>query len=57
MARRLHAAAAEKSGLAQLSGERVQKEVLRLLEAEDPVPVLRVMAATGILAEVFPGVR
>ncbi|MEI9887370.1 MAG: hypothetical protein WDN08_12865 [Rhizomicrobium sp.] len=51
----LRAAAVEKSGLAQLSGERVQKEVLKLLEADDPAPVLRVMAASGILAELLPG--
>ncbi|HEY5237832.1 MAG TPA: CCA tRNA nucleotidyltransferase [Rhizomicrobium sp.] len=52
----LHAAAAEKAGLAQLSGERVQKEMLRLLEADNPVPALRVMAASGILSEILPGV-
>ena len=51
----LHAAAEGKGGLAQLSGERVQKELLRLLEADDPVPVLRTMAATGILTELLPG--
>lgn len=51
----LHAAAAEKAGIAQLSGERISKEVLRLLEAENPVPVLRLMASSGILAEILPG--
>ncbi len=51
----LHAAAAEKAGLAQLSGERVQKELLKLLEADKPAPVLRLMAASGILAEILPG--
>ncbi|HUO88817.1 MAG TPA: CCA tRNA nucleotidyltransferase [Rhizomicrobium sp.] len=51
----LRAAAAEKADLAQLSGERVQKELLRLLEAEAPAPVLRVMAASGILGELLPG--
>jgi poly(A) polymerase len=51
----LHAAAEGKAGLAQLSGERVQKELLRLLEADDPAPVLRTMAATGILSELLPG--
>jgi poly(A) polymerase len=50
----LAAAASGKTGLAQLSGERVQKEMLRLLEAEDPIPVLRAMAAAGILGEVLP---
>ncbi|MGZ5939247.1 MAG: CCA tRNA nucleotidyltransferase [Rhizomicrobium sp.] len=51
----LHAAAAGKAGLAKLSGERVQKELLRLLEADDPAFVLRVMAASGILSELLPG--
>ena len=51
----LKAAAAEKSGLAKLSGERIAQEMLRLLEAENPLPVLRVMAASGILAEILPG--
>ncbi|HEV2650283.1 MAG TPA: CCA tRNA nucleotidyltransferase, partial [Rhizomicrobium sp.] len=51
----LHAAAAEKAGLAKLSGERVQKEVLKLLAAKDPAPVLRIMAASGILTELLPG--
>jgi poly(A) polymerase len=50
----LHAAAAEKAGLSLLSAERIQKELLRLLGAEDPAPMLRVMAATGILAEILP---
>jgi poly(A) polymerase len=51
----LHAAAAEKAGLAQLSGERVQKELLRLLEADQPSQVLRLMAASGVLPELLPG--
>ena len=51
----LHAAAAEKGGLTLLAGERVSKEMLRLLEADDPVPVLRQMAASGILADVLIG--
>ncbi len=51
----LHAAASEKAGLQSLSGERVRKEMLRLLEAEDPMPSLRAMAATGILGGVLPG--
>ena len=50
----LRAAAAEKAGLAILSGERIAKEMLRLLEAADPAPVLRLMAASGILAAVLP---
>ncbi len=50
----LAAASAEKAGLKTLSGERVQKELLRLLEAKDPVPVLRTMEAAGILREILP---
>jgi poly(A) polymerase len=49
----LSAAKAERHGIAKLSGERLQKEMLKLLEAENPAPVLRVMAASGILAEIF----
>lgn len=51
----LRAATAEKSGIAKLSGERIQSEMLRLLAAADPVPVLQTMANTAILAEVVPG--
>lgn len=51
----LHAAAAERAGLAKLSGERIAKEMLRLFEAENPLPSLRIMAASAILAEIMPG--
>jgi poly(A) polymerase len=51
----LKAATAEKAGLTQLSGERIQKEMLKLLAAENPAPVLRMMAASGILREILPG--
>jgi len=51
----LRAAASENAGLKSLSGERVQKEMLRLLEAPDPMPSLRAMAATRILGGVLPG--
>jgi poly(A) polymerase len=51
----LRAAADGKAGLARLSGERVQKEMLRLLESRDPAPVLRVRAAAGILSDLLPG--
>jgi poly(A) polymerase len=50
----LAAAAAEKAGLRILSAERIQKELLRLLEAQDPAPMLRAMAETSVLAEVLP---
>lgn len=49
----LAACVAEKPGLKLLSGERVQKELLLLLKAKDPVPVLRAMQETGILNEIF----
>ena len=51
----LRASAAAKDRLATLSAERIAKEMLRLLEAMRPAPVLRMMAATGILSLVLPG--
>src|SRR5882724_1344663 len=51
----LRAAAEAKDKLKTLSAERIAKELLRLLEAGTPAPVLRVMAATGILSELLPG--
>ncbi len=50
----LAAAEAEKTGLKTLSGERVQKEIFRLLEAPDPIPVLESMQNAGILTEILP---
>ncbi len=49
----LQAAIDAKSHIQSLSGERVSKEMLRLLAAEDPHPVLQIMAQTGILYEVI----
>jgi poly(A) polymerase len=51
----LRAAAGAKDKLKTLSAERVAKELLRLLEADNPAPVLRVMAATGILPALLSG--
>jgi poly(A) polymerase len=51
----LRAAAAEKAGLAKLSGERIQTEMLKLLAAEEPAHVLRTMAASSVLSEVIDG--
>ena len=51
----LQACAAARGLIARLSGERIQKEMLKLLAAAAPVPVLRTMAATSILAEILPG--
>ena len=48
------AAAAEKGGIEQLSGERIQKETLKLIAAPDPMPALNVMERTGILAAILP---
>jgi poly(A) polymerase len=50
----LRAAADAKAGLAQLSGERIAKELSRLLECQYPVPALRLMAASGVLPELLP---
>ena len=41
-------------GLARLSGERVRAELLRLLAAPAPAPVVEVMAESGVLAVVLP---
>lgn len=51
----LRACAAARDHIKALSGERVQKEMLRLLEADKTVGVLRAMAASTILSEVLPG--
>jgi len=48
------AAAALAAGLDGISGERKRQEFLRLLEAPDPLPVLEVMLAHGILRYVLP---
>ncbi len=50
----LEAASALAPGLAQISGERKRQEMLRLLEAPDPLPVLQAMLDRGILAQVLP---
>jgi poly(A) polymerase len=41
--------------LRRLSGERIQAEMIKLLGAADPLPALRLMAETGVLAHVIPG--
>ena len=50
----LDAAARNKAGLKSLSGERIRKELLRLLEATDPGPVLSAMQNHDILGEFLP---
>lgn len=41
--------------IAQLSGERIQAEMCKLLAAPDPAAILRLMHDGGILAQVVPG--
>lgn len=53
----LQACARNISGLAQLSPERVAKELLKLLAAETPAPAMRQMAASGVLSAVLPEAR
>lgn len=43
--------------LARISAERKRDELLKLLAAPDPLPVLRVMQDKGVLAHVVPGLR
>jgi poly(A) polymerase len=53
----LAACADLRAGLTGLSGERVSKELLKLLGADDPRPAVRLMAASGVLGEVLPEAR
>lgn len=50
----LAACAALKDGVRGLSGERVSKELLKLLAADDPRSAVRLMAATGVLGALLP---
>lgn len=50
----IEACAAEKAGLKLLSGERIQKELLLLLKAENPARVVAQMDRQGILREILP---
>ncbi len=50
----LKACAELRDGLKSLSGERVSKELLKLLAADDPRPTVRLMASTGVLAVLLP---
>jgi poly(A) polymerase len=50
----LAACAALKDGTKTLSGERVSKELLKLLAAEDPRGAVRLMAASGVLSALLP---
>lgn len=53
----LAACARNLEGIAQLSVERIATELLKLVAAEDPIPALRQMAATGVLNAVLPEAR
>jgi len=46
-----------KDRIETLSAERVSKELLKLLAADDPRPVVRLMAATGVLGVALPEAR
>ncbi len=50
----LRACADLREGLRTLSAERVSKELLKLLGAEDPRATVRIMAAIGVLGELLP---
>ncbi|MBU1375531.1 MAG: CCA tRNA nucleotidyltransferase [Alphaproteobacteria bacterium] len=49
------ACAALKDSVDDLSAERVSKELLKLLAADDPRPAVRLMAETGVLAVILKG--
>jgi len=50
----LEACEALRDLLTDLPAERIQKELLKLLAADDPRPAVRLMAATGVLAVLLP---
>jgi len=50
----LHACQQCAADVLSLSGERIRGELLRLLMADDPTEVLRMMRDTGVLAHVLP---
>ena len=50
----LEACEALKGGIASLSAERVSKELLKLLAADDPREAVDLMAKSGVLGEVLP---
>lgn len=52
----LAACAAGRDGLARISAERIGAEMRKLLAAPDPSEALALMAETGVLAQVLPGV-
>ncbi len=50
----LEACQALQDGVERLSGERVQHEMIRLLEAPNPMPALELMERSGVLDHVIP---
>ncbi len=50
----LAACGAAKDMLARCSAERIAKELLKLLAADDPRPAVRLMAASGVLSVILP---
>jgi poly(A) polymerase len=53
----MNACRALKGMLAGRSAERTQKELLKLLAAEDPRAALRLMSSTGVLSAILPFVK
>ncbi|MFN3523482.1 MAG: CCA tRNA nucleotidyltransferase [Phenylobacterium sp.] len=51
----LRACAAHRDAVANLAAERISKELLKLLAAEEPRGAVALMAETGVLAVVLPG--
>ncbi|MCC7260226.1 MAG: CCA tRNA nucleotidyltransferase [Alphaproteobacteria bacterium] len=49
----LVACAAKQGMIAQLSGERIAQEMRKLMQAAQPIPSLRLMANSGVAAQVF----
>jgi poly(A) polymerase len=50
----LAACKAQRDGIASLSGERIEKEISKLLGAGNPVPALEAMQRTEVYSTIFP---
>ena len=55
--RAVAACAALKDGLARIAPERIGAEMRKLLAAPDPADAVRLMADTGVLAQILPGAQ
>jgi poly(A) polymerase len=51
----LAACAKMKAHIGHLAAERISKELLKLLAADDPRPAVRLMAEASVLSEILPG--